>query len=67
MVLTYTNPEETDLISTTEWASNKKFVLYKVVYLFHSYKVGNNVRYLFSGFQGSKNKRVDSGIFFSEK
>ena len=52
--------EDNRLQFSVDWPLNKNFILYKVVFLFHSYKVGNNINYLFPGFWSTKDSQVQS-------
>jgi len=49
------------------WTSNKNFILYKVVYLFHSYKMANNVRSLFAGFESSLDRKLTAELHVNQK
>ena len=52
--------EDSRLQFSVDWPQNKNFILYKVVFLFHSYKVGNNINNLFPGFWSTKDSQVVS-------
>ena len=53
--------EESKNSNLMGWPLNQHFVLYKVVFLFHSYKVANSINNLFAGFESTKDSKVISG------
>ena len=67
-MLTYTDPQGIEKMQNSMgWTLNKNFILYKVVYLFHSYKMANNVRNLFAGFEASSDRKVTAELHVNDK
>jgi hypothetical protein len=62
-LLSYSDPRGLENAqSSMGWTLNRKFVLYKLVFLPHSYKVSNSPNSLFSGFSSTKDKAVKSKL-----
>ena len=49
------------------WTLNKHFILYKVVYLFRSYNMVNNVRNIFAGFDSSSDLKVTAELYINSR